>query len=253
MSRKRKSYKGKQKSTNKSTPNNEKVQIVCVLDSSFSMAETINEARSGFNEYINNQKRNKVNAIVTTAIFSGAGDYDILYSNEPISKVKNVDDSIWYPKGMTALYDAIGKTVSRVRSSHKKMKDHEVPKRVLFVIVTDGWENDSVEFKLENGGAEKIKSLITEMETQHGWNFIYLSSDLEVGAEEGGATIGISKGNTLTFTNDSVGTTYAYGTLSTATSNYLNFSDNTSGTLNMSNILSSAVEEKEEETVEEKE
>ena len=214
---KKKKYVGKKnKAQQKQIVNNEKTQIVCVLDSSYSMGDTIDEARSGFNEYLKKQKALGGRASVTVAIFDDALNYQLLYNDVPISKAREVTAEDWYPKGMTALYDAIGRTASTVKQINAKMLKKDRPDKVLFIIVTDGGENDSKEYK----GVESISTLIEEMETEHNWKFVYLGADPREKAIDAGTNIGIAAGNTLSFMNTSSGTGAMYATLSNATSNY---------------------------------
>ena len=47
------------------------------------------------------------------------------------------------------------------------------PEKTMVVIMTDGGENCS-----RNYGSKTIKDKISEMETEFGWSFVYLGSDL---------------------------------------------------------------------------
>jgi len=144
----------------------EKTQIVCILDRSGTMSSIINTAIDGFNEYLNKQKQLEDDATITVALFDD--QYDLLYDNVPIKEVEPFTKDVWYPRGMTALHDAIGKTIETVRGNHKKMKKKDRPDKVLVCIVTDGLENYSKEYNLND-----IVKLTRECEAD-GWNFVYL-------------------------------------------------------------------------------
>ena len=69
------------------------------------------------------------------------------------------------PSDMTALYDAIGQAIN----TKKKKEKYD---NVVCIILTDGLENSSVEYTLEN-----IKSMTKEMESNHNWKFVYLGAN----------------------------------------------------------------------------
>ena len=192
-----------------------KTQIVCILDASSSMNSIIDEARDGFNKFIDDQKKLDDEASLTVVTFSSGGlnnGYQLLYNDVPINEVEHLTEKDWFGNGMTALHDAIGKAITDVSQSHKDMKKSERPDRVLVAIVTDGHENASREFD----GAS-IKKLIKKMEKQD-WQFVYLAADQD--ASLAGGSIGVSLGNTLSYTNSSFGNTVVFDTLSMATTNY---------------------------------
>jgi len=189
---------------------NEKTQIVCILDRSASMDNIIEEAIGGFNEFIKKQKELEDEATMTVALFDD--QYELLYDNVNIKDVELFNRNSWSPRGLTALFDAVGKTINTVDDTHKKMKKDEVPEKVLVCIVTDGMENSSNEFN-----ANSIKKLISKYE-EKGWSFIYLAANQD--AFDVGTSFGISGGNTYTFTADGTGAQNVSSTLDNATTYY---------------------------------
>ena len=93
--------------------------------------------------------------------------------------------------GSTALFDAIGRTITTL--------DKEVGNNVLFVIMTDGMENSSVEFS---------KSQIKNMIDSHNWEFLFIGADINSYAEA--AKIGIRKSRTANYkkSSDGIGRLY---------------------------------------------
>lgn len=193
------------------SPVSEKTQIVCILDRSGSMGTIIDDAIGGFNEFIDEQKKLEGEATMTTALFDDK--YDLLYDNVPLKEVKKFDRETWSPRGLTALYDAIGKTINTVRENHKKLKKDERPDKVLVCIVTDGMENHSKEYT-----NDQIKNLINECEKEHDWSFVYLAANQD--AFDVGRSFGVSGGNTYTFTADSTGIYNVSNTLNNAATHY---------------------------------
>jgi len=98
-----------------------------------------------------------------------------------------LDNTSYQPDALTPLYDAIGKTVAELE---KEKIDKDC--RVIFVIITDGQENNSREFD-----KAKIVKIIKEKEKV--WTFVYLGADQDAWLEAS-TSIGISTaGSTMSF------------------------------------------------------
>lgn len=189
---------------------NNKTEIICILDRSGSMSSIIDDAIGGFNSFIDEQKKLDEPATVTVALFDD--QYELLYDNVDLKEVKRMKKSDWLPRGMTALYDAIGRTINTRVAAVKKMKKKDRPDKFLVVIVTDGHENASSEFNQQS-----IFSLI-DKQKKNDWQFIFLAANQD--AMKVGTSFGISAGNTLTFTANSTGTQTMYSSIATATKTY---------------------------------
>lgn len=195
-----------------------KTQIICILDSSGSMSPIISDAIGGFNEFIKKQKELDGEATITVALFDSAENYQLLYDNVDLEKVEPITSKEWYPRGMTALYDGIGRTINAVSAAHAKLDKSEKPDKVLVAIVTDGHENDSREYTQTT-----IKSLISKKEKED-WQFVYLAADQD--AFGAGTSIGISGGNTMRYRNSSKGNAVMFAALDNATTLYRSVSLN---------------------------
>ena len=166
--------------------NNIKLDVVFILDKSGSMSGSEEHTISSFNEYLAKEKKNKFNTKITTVLFSH--DYEYLHNRVDISKVKRLTSDDYYVGGCTALYDALGNTIN---SMEKKDTD-----KVLFIIITDGYENASKEY--DN---KMIKKLIKK---HSDWEFIYIGADIDSYAS--GGAIGIKKDNIANYKKDARGT-----------------------------------------------
>src|SRR4051794_31372757 len=72
---------------------------------------------------------------------------DVIEVAIPLMKIDDVEHYRRNPRGMTALYDAIGTSIVGFGDLLNKMDEADRPSHVLFVIVTDGYENRSQEYK----------------------------------------------------------------------------------------------------------
>lgn len=190
-------------------PSNNKTQIVCILDTSGSMSSIIRDSIGGFNTFLKQQRELKDEATLTVALFDDT--YNLLYDNVDIKKVEDITDKVWIPRGTTALYDAIGKTINTVKANHAKL-GNEKPSKVLVCIVTDGHENASREYKLDD-----IRKLIKDCEIND-WNFIYLAANQDAFAV--GNSFGVSAGNTFNYTATGQGVAFMSAILSNASVSY---------------------------------
>jgi len=200
---------------------NEKTQIICILDRSGSMSENgvIYEAINGFNNFLEEQKKLKDKATLTVALFDD--QYQLLYDDVDIRDVPKITYEVWTPRGMTALLDAIGRTINTVKANRAKLGS-EKPDKVLVCIVTDGKENASHEYVSNYGNkGDVIRKLIKECEAED-WNFIYLAANQN--AFDVGTSFGVSGGNTYTFTADAVGAQNMSMTLNNASVSYRSMS-----------------------------
>lgn len=182
------------KKEEKNNKTKKEMDIVFLLDRSGSMRGMEEDTIGGYNSYLEKQKDN--NAKVTTVLFDN--QYEMLHDRIDIKKVKKLTDKEYYVRGCTALLDAIGKTINYI--------DKNNPKKVAFVITTDGLENASHEFS-----KEQIKELI---EGHSHWEFIYIGAGIDSYTE--GASIGIKKSNISNYVKDKKGTSKLFGAVADA-------------------------------------
>ena len=163
-----------------------KLDVVFILDKSGSMGGQEENTISSFNEYLEKEKKNTYETNITTVLFSDS--YSILHDRIPVKKVKKLTNKDYFVGGCTALYDALGNTINSM-----KQKDTD---KVLFIIITDGYENASREYKKDD-----IKNLINKNKD---YEFIYIGADIDSYAA--GSQIGIRKNNIANFKKGKEGT-----------------------------------------------
>ena len=226
------------KTTTEYIPTNERTHIICVLDSSGSMSSIMSDSIGGFNTFLQQQRELPDDATITVALFDSNHNYQLLYDNVDIKKAKDLTSKEWYPRGMTALYDAIGKTINADKARLAKLGD-EAPAKVLVCVVTDGLENDSREYTLLN-----IKDLIGVCEKDN-WNFVYLAANQD--AFSVGSGFGISVGNTYTYTASAAGVQKMSATLDGATTLYRGMaSTDTSFSVDSKSLINEDDEDKDD-------
>lgn len=176
----------------------ELTEVVFILDCSASMEGLEKETIAGFNSVIEKQKREKTDAYVTTVFFNDARQE--LHFRKPLYEVDDLTEQDYCVKGCTALLDAIGNTIYRLKIERIK---HKRIGQVIVVIITDGMENASREFQYDI-----LEKLILEMKEIYGWEFLFLGANMDAVKEA--ARIGISINRSVTYKNDSAGVALNY-------------------------------------------
>jgi uncharacterized protein YegL len=147
-----------------------KTDITIILDRSGSMMSMRNEAQASLNTFIKEQKENKEEATFTLVQFDDK--YDIVHDGIDLQKVPKITLE---PRGLTALLDAIGKTVNHTKERLELKGKIDQPDKVIIVIITDGMENASKEFR----NADDIKKLVIARQDEDKWQFIFLGTSIE--------------------------------------------------------------------------
>ncbi len=169
--------------------------ITLVVDRSGSMASIQDDAQGGINTFIKDQKTATGDAVLTLVQFDT--EYEFVHKAVAIADVGTYTLN---PRGGTALLDAVGRATAEATERLEKVAEAYRPGLVVFVIVTDGHENSSKEFKVE-----QIKKLI-EGQREKGWEFIFLGADEK--AFDQGLAMGINFRNVAIYNVQNTGSAY---------------------------------------------
>jgi len=161
-------------------------------------------AIEGFNTFLKEQKEEEGEAYISIHLFDN--EFSTLQERTEIENAEELTEATFVPRGMTALHDAVCKTINEVNGAHAALTEEERPEKVLFIILTDGYENSSREYTLEN-----LQTLI-KRQTDRGWAFVYLAANQD--AVETARSMNISTSNAVNFSASNVSSKAAYDTLS---------------------------------------
>ena len=155
---------------------NKTTHYLIILDKSGSMQDCKDQAMSSYNEQLqsiqNLQKEfPEQDFTLSLTVFNNFTDH--LYFSANPKKAGKLDDMNYKPNGMTALYDAIGSSVSKLQHKVGKAVSNDLA-NVVVVIITDGYENSS-----RTHSYKDISSLIKELESTGKYTFSYLGSTLD--------------------------------------------------------------------------
>lgn len=171
-----------------------KLDVVFILDKSGSMGGSEDFTISSFNEYLAREKKNGYDTFITTILFNSK--FQFLHKRKNVLEVDDLTRKDYVVSDCTALYDAIGNAINFI--------DRYDTDKVMFVIITDGYENSSREFN-----KEKIKKMIDKHSK---YEFVYIGADIDSYAA--GSSIGIKEKNIANFKKDKKGSSILFGSIS---------------------------------------
>jgi hypothetical protein len=151
------------------------VDIVYIFDRSGSMANLMSDAIGGFNSFVKEQQIVDGEAYLTLVAFDDR--VEIIHDRVDVKNVPELTIDKIAPRGMTALRDAIGQSISKMPETFN----------VICLIQTDGFENASTEWT-----SKAIKELIASREAA-GWKFEYVGIGKSFDVYAQGGDLGLSK------------------------------------------------------------
>ncbi len=140
-----------------------------IVDESGSMSVIRKQAFSGMNETLQTvrqmQKKYPATEQYVTLVTFDSDHMKWHYDNTPAAQTKMLDWRAYNPCAATPLYDAMGKSISKVNAQTAEGDN------VLVTVITDGYENSSREWTLE-----MIRTMIEKLKQQH-WTFTLIGTD----------------------------------------------------------------------------
>ena len=152
-----------------------KVYNVIIMDRSGSMWDIQKPAIMGFNEVLGGVKSSQKKysgtqeQLITLVLFDSDGIEDIYWNADP-STAKRLTTDTYVPGAATPLYDAMGRTLTRLEKELKDDQNHSV----VVTVITDGYENSSEEYS-----CAAINALVKHLKAE-GWSFAYMGTDHDV-------------------------------------------------------------------------
>ena len=171
-------------------------ELVFILDRSGSMSGLESDTIGGFNAMLAKQKKEPGTAYVTTVLFDTR--FDRIHDRLKLEEVPALTERDYVPGGCTALLDAVGDTVRHIAGIHRYARPEDVPEKTVVVITTDGLENASRRYTLD-----QVKGLIEHEKEKYGWEFLFLGANID--AIETARGIGISADRATNFMADTQG------------------------------------------------
>jgi hypothetical protein len=151
------------------SPRSPSVHSYILLDRTGSMEPIWSEALSSVNAYADGLATldggPRVDADITLAVFDAQDgfQFDVLRSGVDAERWRDVSNNEVSPRGMTPLYDAIGRIVT--------LAEKDRPEKAVIVIMTDGEENSSTELD------KKAAKAALDRVRKKGWEVVFLGTE----------------------------------------------------------------------------
>jgi hypothetical protein len=114
---------------------------------------------------------------------------------------------------MTALLDAVGRTVNRIGEKLSKMNEADRPSKVIVLIITDGEENSSKEFSYQ-----QVKEMTEKQRNTYNWEFLFFGANID--SFLAASSLGIAKTRSTNFSASGIGLNTTLDAMTLATSSY---------------------------------
>ena len=168
-------------------------EIVVILDRSGSMTSLKKDIQGGFDSFIAEQRKLPGECFVSLVRFDDTTE--TVYTRIPLASVPKLD---LVPRGNTALFDAVGRTIAETGARFASMREEDRPSQVVLLILTDGENNASVEFT-----QQMVREAVEHQTGKYSWtvSFLGTNQDAVLTAKQ----MGIAASNTISYRNSGVG------------------------------------------------
>ena len=99
---------------------------------------------------------------------------EVIRNRVPIADVPDLHEGTYEPRGWTPLIDAMAMTIRDYGKWLADLDEEDRPAKVVFVVMTDGEENSSTEFKVD-----QLKKMVETQEKDYDWKFIFLGANID--------------------------------------------------------------------------
>jgi Mg-chelatase subunit ChlD len=183
-------------------------EIAFILDRSGSMESCQDAAIEGFNDFLHEQQQAEGLAKLTLVLFDS--EYLVPVQSLPVQEVIPLTRETYVPRSMTALLDAIARTVDEMGARFAALLEEDRPVQVIVSILTDGLENAS-----QNFGWEDVAERIKHQTDVYKWTFLFLGANQDAIATA--AKMNIAAANSASYVADEAGSRASHRSVSRKT------------------------------------
>lgn len=189
--------------------------LVLVLDASGSMGTVERSVKRSIIAFLKAQNQIDGEITVSVCIFDGDVNDRTAHFLDVPEAIRHIK-SEYYSRGATALYDAIGVTAHEVASKLQRLPDSEQPEKIIFAIVTDGYNSSGCNHR--GYTIKSVRDIINHHEEVYDWEFLFIGANQN--AYQVGKNFGIKAGKALSFVSTDGGIESAMNAISGAVSRY---------------------------------
>ena len=154
-----------------------RVELSFVLDETGSMEFVRTDTIGNFNTFIEEQKKLDADVTFSLILFSLTSiedTYRLIHESVPLDKVVPLTEKTYRPRGTTPLLDAVGSTIDGLGARLAAMAEKDRPDQVIVVILTDGLENASKEYTID-----QVKEKIAHQRDVYKWEFVFMGCGID--------------------------------------------------------------------------
>lgn len=145
------------------------IHLCFIIDESGSMHGSEADVVGGFDSFITEQKKvEDGECLVSVFRFANLVTKDFI--GKPLDEIEPLQ---YKTGGCTAMNDGIGAAIDEIGKWLSDIDESERPSKNMIVIMTDGEENSSREYSLQ-----QVKDMIKHQEEKYNWSFVYMGSDI---------------------------------------------------------------------------
>lgn len=179
--------------------------VTIILDRSGSMESIATDTIGGFNHFLEDQKKAQGECLLSLVQFDH--EYTPVHSARPVRDVPPLTTKTYVPRGVTALLDAMGRTIVTTGERLAALDESARPGKVVVVVITDGLENASSEYT-----RDRVFALVKQQRESYSWEFVFLGANQD--AILAGAGVAVAAANAMTFAANARGVRASYASLS---------------------------------------
>jgi len=179
--------------------------LILVLDASGSMGHLQDATIEGINALVEKQKAEP--GELSTAL------YTFNQEVKEVRKFETLNRLNYSPSGSTALLDAVCIAINNEGKMLAALREECRPDKVVVVVDTDGQENASSQYKLED-----LQNLVKVQQSQFNWQFVFLGANIDAFKE--GANYGFVASSTMQYDPSANGVFVKYAAVTDSLASY---------------------------------
>jgi uncharacterized protein YegL len=168
--------------------------LALIVDRSGSMQSIAGDMNGAIRALLEEQAKQPGELRVDVWTFDGTVEHRFSYA-----KPELITDDLVEPRGNTALNDAVGQAIVALGAGFAGMDESDRPAAVIVAIVTDGQENSSKEYKLD-----QVKQMIETQTNDYGWKFVFFGTE-DIDVVTMAAGYGVPQASTMSYARSAKG------------------------------------------------
>ena len=187
----------------------EYTDITVFVDRSGSMTSIKSTMESAYDEFLIRHRQTPSTRLTLIQFDHIPPTPEVVYENTPVAEAGPLQLE---PRGNTPLLDALCRAIDQTGRRLGALGS-DCPDQILFIVITDGAENASREFKRDD-----VRRRVETQSNVYKWQFVFLGANQDMFAEA--ATIGIPMTGAVNFSPSARATRSVMGAISANSARY---------------------------------